>query len=122
MNDHPLEFEPAPPAENRPTIGDPESTETTSLASSLPRELGVMLVSAGLIGVVLPGPGTPALLAGGLILWPQAFNRAERWFQRRFPGAHRQGMGHINRFLNDLERRYPGSTGSDPDKAAPEHP
>ena len=84
----------------------------TALASSLPKELGVMLVSAGVIGMVLPGPGAPALVAGGLILWPRAFSKAERWFQTRFPGAHRQGMGHINRFLTDLERRYPGSTGS----------
>src|SRR5438132_8040435 len=42
-----------------------------------PKELGVMLVSAGLIGVVLPGPGAPALLAGGLILWPEGFGKVE---------------------------------------------
>ena len=71
-----------------------------------------MLVSAGLIGVVLPGPGAPALVAGGLILWPDAFGKVERWARRRFPQAHRKGIGHINRFLSDLERRYPGSTGT----------
>jgi hypothetical protein len=70
-----------------------------------------MLVSAGVIGVVLPGPGVPALVAGGLILWPEAFGKVERWVKKRYPDAHRKGIGHINRFLADLERRYPGSTG-----------
>lgn len=88
--------------------GEPEAP--AGLAGSLPRELGVMLVSAGVIGFVLPGPGAPALVAGGLILWPKGFGKVERWFQKRFPQAHRQGMDHIHRFLSDLERRYPGST------------
>ncbi|MHB1560244.1 MAG: hypothetical protein ACYC61_22565 [Isosphaeraceae bacterium] len=74
-----------------------------------------MLVSAGVIGVVLPGPGAPALVAGGLMLWPGAFARADQWMRRRFPGAHRKGMGHVNRFLTDLERRYPGSLGGGDD-------
>lgn len=82
-----------------------------------------MLVSAGVIGMVLPGPGAPALVAGGLILWPEAFGKVERWFQKRFPEAHRTGMGHMNRFLSDLERRYPGSTGTAPTpKDRPEGP
>lgn len=98
------------------SAGETAPEAPAGLAASLPKELGVMLVSAGVIGVVLPGPGAPALVAGGLILWPEGFGRVERWFQRRFPQAHRQGMGHINRFLSDLERRYPGSTGPDPGK------
>jgi hypothetical protein len=100
---------------------EPQAEPGPGVAGSLPRELGVMLVSAGVIGIVLPGPGAPAIVAGGLILWPEAGGRAERWFQKRFPQAHRQGMGHISRFLADLERRYPGSTrpGSPP---APDDP
>ncbi len=70
-----------------------------------------MLVSAGVLGVVLPGPGIPALLAGGLILYPKGFAKAESWLRRRFPETHRTGMSHIGRFLTDLERRYPGSIG-----------
>jgi hypothetical protein len=77
-----------------------------------PKELGLMLVTAGVIGVVLPGPGAPALLAGGLILWPEGFGRVESWLRQRFPESHRQGMRHLDRFLSDLERRYPGSTRS----------
>ncbi len=91
---------------------DPASEPPAGLAVTPSKDLGLMLVSAGLIGVVLPGPGAPALVAGGLMLWPGAFGKVERWMQRRFPEAHRKGIGHINRFLADLERRYPGSTGT----------
>jgi hypothetical protein len=71
--------------------------------------MGVILLSAGVIGFVLPGPGTPALIAGGLILWPDRFAKVEGWMQRRFPDLHREGVGHVERFLSDLEKRYPGS-------------
>lgn len=122
MSENLPDAEPAPTPDPRAaeaTTDAPEPAAPTSLAESLPRELGVMLVSAGVIGVVLPGPGAPALVAGGLILWPGAFGKAERWFQRRFPEAHRQGMGHVHRFLSDLERRYPGSTGTGSPKPEP---
>lgn len=123
MTENPQEAAPAPRPDHQAAEAStvaPGSEVQPNLAASLPKELGVMLVSAGVIGVVLPGPGAPALVAGGLILWPEAFSKAERWFQRRFPQAHRQGMGHINRFLTDLERRYPGSTGPGPGKGEPE--
>jgi hypothetical protein len=81
------------------------------ILKSPPRELGVLLVSAGVAGFVLPGPGVPALIAGGLILWPKAFGKMDGWFRHRFPAAHRTGMGQLGRFLSDLERRYPGATG-----------
>ncbi len=105
------------PADDSEVSSGSESTiPAAGTESSLPvpasRELGWMLVSAGVIGVVLPGPGAPALVAGGLMLWPGAFARADRWMRRRFPGAHRKGMGHIHRFLTDLERRYPGTVAS----------
>jgi hypothetical protein len=125
MNEKPPELDPAPipePQADDPATREPEPPAPTGLASSLPKELGVMLVSAGMLGVVLPGPGAPALVAGGLILWPEAFGKAERWFQKRFPQAHRQGMGHVNRFLTDLERRYPGSTRPRTSKPEPWHP
>ena len=76
----------------------------------LPRNVGYMLLSAGVLGVVLPGPGTPAIIAGGLVLWPNGFGKAEAWFQRKFPKVHRGGMRHVGRFLKDLENRYPGAT------------
>ena len=107
-----IRSDPGPrPSTSRHALGRPPE-RGPGLAVTPPRELGVMLVSAGLIGAVLPGPGVPALVVGGLILWPKGFGKAEQWLRRRFPEAHRKGIGHINRFLTDLERRYPGSTGA----------
>ena len=73
----------------------------------LPKEIGVMLIAAGVVGVILPGPGTPALVAGGLALWPGAFGKLESWLERRYPGVHQRSMKQIDRFLDDLEKRYP---------------
>jgi len=74
----------------------------------LPKELGVLLVVAGIWGLLLPGPvGTPFLILGGVILWPAAFNRVENCFERRLPRVHKIGMAQIDRFVADLERRYP---------------
>jgi|GEM_PF-463083 len=79
----------------------------------LPREMGAMLVAVGAIGVAMPGlVGAPAVVAGGLVLWPKAFGRADAWFEKRFPKAHGQSVRQINRYLDDLEQRYPGSLGS----------
>ncbi len=76
----------------------------------VPKEVGVMLITAGIVGVILPGPGVPAVIAGGLALWPQAFGKLESWLVRRNPGLHRKSVKQINRFLDDLEKRYPNST------------
>ena len=74
----------------------------------LPKEVGVMLVSVGAVGVVLPGMmGAPALIAGGLVLWPRTFGPLEDWFRRRNPRLYHRGMQQVSRFLDDLERRYP---------------
>jgi hypothetical protein len=82
--------------------------EETLRIDSAPKELGVLLVVAGVGGLLLPGPvGTPFLLAGSVILWPAAFRKLETCFQRRFPRFHREGMLQMRRFINDLERRYP---------------
>jgi hypothetical protein len=76
----------------------------------LPKEVGVMLMTAGIVGFILPGPGTPAIIAGGLVLWPKAFGKLESWLERTHPAVHRKGMQQINRFLTDLEKRYPNAT------------
>ncbi len=75
---------------------------------NLPPELAVLLLSVGALGFVLPGIiGTPALIAGGLALWPKAFGRAETWFAKRYPSIHRKSLHQMGRFLADLDRRYP---------------
>jgi hypothetical protein len=78
--------------------------------SELPRDLGVSLVPAGVVGMILPGPGAPALMAGWLILWPDPKGKAEHWLRRRFPAVYHGGRKPVRRSLADLERRDPGST------------
>ena len=75
---------------------------------TLPPEVGAVLLTVGIAGVLLPGPvGTPLLVAGGLVLMPKLFGRMERWLERRFPGLHGHGMRYVDRFIDDFERRYP---------------
>jgi hypothetical protein len=78
----------------------------------LPKEVGVLLLAFGVLGLLLPGPiGTPALLAGGVVIWPGTFGRLSRWVERRYPRFHQSSNRQIGRFLVDLERRYPSSCG-----------
>ena len=97
-----------PVLEDRP-ISPPDDPEPASRKlEDLPKELGVLLTSVGVLGFVLPGiAGTPALIAGGLVLWPKTFGQVESWFSRRYPVAHRKSMQQVGRFLDDLEGRYP---------------
>jgi hypothetical protein len=82
--------------------------EATGGIDHAPRELGILLIVAGIGGVLLPGPvGTPFLIAGGLILWPTAFRGVGKCLQKRFPRFHREGVHQMTRFIGDLERRYP---------------
>lgn len=88
----------------------------------MPREIGVLLLTIGVVGVVLPGiVGTPALLAGGLVLWPRGFRGINGWLRRRCPKVHAKGMEQLLRYLDDMERRYP-SRSSRTSPAAPEEP
>ena len=67
----------------------------------LPKEAGWMLITAGVVGLVVPGVlGTPFLLAGAVVLAPGGSKLLSRW------GGH-SAMRQIGRFLDDLERRYP---------------
>ena len=89
------------------------NAELSQKIRELPKDVGVMLVAVGACGMVLPGMvGGPAILAGGLALWPKAFNRVDSWFGRTFPKAHREGMRQIGRYLDDLDRRYSFTKGN----------
>ena len=69
-----------------------------------------MLIAAGIVGLIIPGPGTPALIAGGLALmaleplasWSHGSNGIIRM-------VHHESMKQIGRFLDDLRKRYPYS-------------
>lgn len=82
---------------------------TVRRIKKLPHDVGWLLFTAGVVGMIMPGVlGTPFLVLGGLMLWPRTSQRAEHWLagghgSGTFKGSARQ----INRFLDDLERRYP---------------
>ena len=87
-----------------------DDSEEIQRIRAMPKEVGVLLVVAGVGGLLLPGPiGTPFLILGGVILWPKAFERLEIFVQKRFPRMHHQSVRQIRRFIDDLERRYPVS-------------
>ena len=82
--------------------------ETIRRMRRLPPEVGTVLLTVGVVGVIVPGPvGAPLLLAGGLALMPSVFGRVEKWVGKRFPKFHREGIRGVNRFLDDFERRFP---------------
>jgi cation transport ATPase len=88
------------------------SDASTDRASPVPPELGALLIAVGCLGVILPGViGGPAILAGGLALWPRAFRPIDAWFEHRFPVIHGKSLQQIGRFVDDLSRRYPSATG-----------
>lgn len=91
-------------------MDEPERAENcwTRRLHEAPKEVGLLLVFAGLGGILLPGPiGTPILILGGVILWPRAFRGLDAFLERRFPKLHRQGVHQVVRLLDDLDRRYP---------------
>jgi hypothetical protein len=74
----------------------------------LPREAGWMLVTAGVVGLIVPGMlGTPFLFAGVFVLVPGGSRLLLRWAGRNPPKFVHTAMRQISRFLDDLERRYP---------------
>jgi hypothetical protein len=105
-----------PPPESNSVLTSEEEAELRRI-KDLPKEVGVMLMTVGVLGFALPGVvGTPAMIAGGLVLWPRMFGKVENWFERKFPEVHKQSLHQIHRYLNDLERRYPESTNSKPEE------
>jgi hypothetical protein len=74
----------------------------------LPREVGWALVTAGVVGVIVPGIlGTPFLVAGALVLSPGGPQAVSRWAFRKPRKSVHSALRQICRFLDDLERRYP---------------
>jgi hypothetical protein len=75
---------------------------------NLPRDVGWMMISVGVLGVILPGlPGTPFLLAGVAVLAPGGPRLLTRWAARKPKGLVHASLKQMGRWLDDLERRYP---------------
>ena len=81
----------------------------------------MLLIVVGVAGVLLPGPvGSPFLVAGGLALWPSGFRKARGPGCRRCsPRLYEEGIRQLERYLADLERRYPGSMAMAPPRSSP---
>ena len=91
--------------------------QTIHRVEKLPRDVGWLLITAGLVGVVVPGVlGVPFLVLGGLVLMPLTSQRAEHWLSGHSPKMFKGSVRQINRFLDDLERRYPRSSDTKPGK------
>jgi len=79
----------------------PPPEEAALHMAHLPKETGWALITAGVIGLVVPGVvGAPFLLAGAAVLAPGGSKLLARW-------APRSATRQIGRFLDDLERRFP---------------
>ena len=78
------------------------AVELTAVSvEQLPKDAGWLLITAGVVGLVVPGVfGTPFLLAGALVLAPGGTKLLSRW-------VGHSAMRQVGRFLDDLERRYP---------------
>jgi hypothetical protein len=76
--------------------------------ANVPRDVGWLMISVGVIGVVLPGIiGTPFLVAGVAVLAPGGPQLLIDWVRRNPKAAALVGVKQIGRWLDDLERRYP---------------
>jgi hypothetical protein len=85
-----------------------EDEEVVERVEHLNKGVGWVLISAGIIGLVVPGVlGTPFLIMGALALWPGNRKTVERWRKGHSPKIFHGSMKQINRFLDDLEKRYP---------------
>jgi hypothetical protein len=86
----------------------PAELGTVLPVERLSKEVGWLLITAGIIGFVVPGIlGTPFLLAGALVVVPGGPKLLSRWAGRSPPKFVGSATRQIGRFLDDLERRYP---------------
>lgn len=88
--------------------------QTAERIQKLPHDIGWLLVTAGVVGFVMPGViGVPFLALGGLILFPGTNRKAEHWLAGHAPRIFKGSIRQINRFLDDLEQRYPQAQTAD---------
>jgi hypothetical protein len=99
------------PPEPRYALSAEERLEAR--VKNMPKDVGVMLLTVGLAGVVLPGViGLPFLLAGSVIMMPKTTNKLKNSLGFKDSEEADYAIKQINRFLDDLDRRYPGTKGA----------
>lgn len=85
-------------------------TTAHSDSRHIPPEVAALLIGIGILGIPLPGPGIPFILAGGLALWPRTFQPIDDHFRRKYPRAHDSVSDLLDRFERDLNNRYPAES------------
>lgn len=78
----------------------------------LPRDLGIVLIGVGTVGIAIPGPippGASFVLLGVVFLRPGLITRFAGPIARRFPRLFRFLIGFVDDLRRDLGRRYPGA-------------
>ncbi len=81
-----------------PAPGEPEAVRSDTVT----KEVGWLLMIAGVVGVVMPGiPGTPPMIIGLLVVLSRLSGGDKP------PGFIKRAMTPVGRSLDNLERRYP---------------
>jgi len=99
------------PAEVRSAMMAPHR-ELAEKLGTLPGDLGVSLISLGLIGAVIPGPvplGASFIVLGTVVLCPGLLARMGGPLAKRCPRVVRVLIDFSDHLRADLARRYPGS-------------
>jgi hypothetical protein len=108
-------------ATGRPVDPDPGETasdrgelhrELARKLAGLPGDLGVSLISLGVVGIVIPGPvplGASFILLGTVVLFPGLLARTGGPLAKRCPRVFGVLIDFTDHFRADLARRYPGS-------------
>jgi hypothetical protein len=82
--------------------------QTLLRIANVPPDVGWMMVSMGILGVILPGIiGTPFLVTGIAVLAPGGPPLLVRWVRRNPNWVVLTGLKQMGRWLDDMERRYP---------------
>jgi hypothetical protein len=103
----------AGPAEASEVLSPQAARSTTDAkpvrrVAHLPKEVGWLLITAGVVGLVVPGlPGTPFVLAGACLVVPGGPRLLSHWVGRKPTSIVGSAVRQIGRFMDDLERRYP---------------
>jgi hypothetical protein len=80
--------------------------DALSRIEKLPRDVGWMLLTGGLMSEVVMGL-PPFWVLGILILYPQIGGSLAGFLERKAPGVLSASLDFVDRYLDDLERRYP---------------